>query len=137
VIGHLLETDTCIYIIKRKPQQAIARLQSLDIATVAISSVTLSELEYGVAKSSKPEQNRLALAKFVAPLEILPYDDQAAVHYGRIRAELERRGTPIGPLDTLAAAHALALDATLVTNNVREFSRVPGLVIETLRANIE
>lgn len=130
MIGHLLDTDTCIYIIKRKPPQAIARLQSMDIATVAISSVTLSELEYGVAKSSKPEQNRFALAKFVAPLEILSYDDQAAVHYGRIRAELERRGTPIGPLDTLTAAHALAIDAALVTNNVREFSRVPGLVIE-------
>jgi len=130
VIRFLLDTNTCIYIIKRRPQQVLARLQALDISTVGISSITLSELEYGVAKSSRPGQNMLALAQFVAPLEILPYDDVAAAKCGETRAHLERQGMPIGPLDTLIAAHALALGSTLVTNNVSEFSRVPELGVE-------
>ena len=98
MIDFLLDTDTCIYLIKRQPAQALARLQSLDISQVGISTIALSELEYGVSKSSKPEQNKLALAGFVAPLEIIAYDDAAATHYGRIRTLLERQGTPIGPL---------------------------------------
>ena len=102
----------------------------MDIGTVGISSITLSELEFGVARSTRPQQNKLALAHFLAPLEILPFDDQAAAQYGPIRALLESNGTPIGPLDTLIASHALALDSTLVTNNIREFARVPKLVIE-------
>ena len=130
MIGFLLDTNTCIYIIKRQPQQAVTRLQSLEISTVGISSITLSELEYGVSKSSRPEQNKLALMQFIAPLEILPYDDMAAARYGQIRAFLEIQGTPIGPLDTLIAAHALALGCTLVTNNEREFSRIPNLTVE-------
>lgn len=78
-------------------------------------------------KSSRSEQNKLALIQFAAPLEILPYDDHAAREYGNIRSFLEKQGTPIGSLDTLIAAHALALDCTLVTNNHTEFTRVPGL----------
>ena len=127
---YLLDTDTCIYLIKRQPPTALAKLQSLEVGSVGISSITLSELEYGVAKSSMPQQNKLALAQFLAPLGILPYDDAAAAQYGSIRAFLERQGTPIGPLDTLIAAHALALRCVLVTNNEREFSRVPDLVVE-------
>jgi len=130
VSGYLLDTDICIYLIKRRPPGALVELQSKDISTVAISSITLSELEYGVAKSTQPQQNKLALAQFLAPLEILPYDDRAAAHYGPVRAQLEKLGTPIGPLDMLIAAHALAVEAILVTNNVREFSRVAGLVVE-------
>lgn len=126
----LLDTDMCIYLIKRKPEQALARLQSLRISDVGISSITLSELEYGVAKSSQPEQNKMALLEFVAPLEIASYDEEAAAEYGRVRAYLEAQGTPIGPLDTLIAAQALALGCVLVTNNQREFSRVPDLLIE-------
>lgn len=126
----LLDTDMCIYLIKRKSEQALARLQSLRISDVGVSSITLSELEYGVAKSSKPEQNKMALLEFIAPLEIAAYDDEAAAEYGRVRAYLEAQGTPIGPLDTLIAAHALALRCVLVTNNQREFSRVPELLIE-------
>jgi len=102
----------------------------LRIADVGISSITLSELEYGVAKSQKPPQNKLALAEFLAPIEILPYDDMAAVQYGEIRALLERQGTPIGSLDMLIAAHALSLNSILVTNNESEFRRVPGLIVE-------
>ena len=124
----------CIYLIKGQPAQALARLQSLEIATVGISSITLSELEYGVSKSSRPEQNKLALLEFLAPLEVLPYDDAAAARYGPIRALLESQGRPIGPLDTLIAAHALALGCTLVTNNEREFSRIPSLAVENWAA---
>ena len=130
MIDFLLDTDTCIYLIKKQPAQVLAKLQALDISQVGISTITLSELEYGVSKSSKPEQNKLALAGFVAPLEIVAYGDAAAVHYGRIRTLLERQGTPIGPLYTLIAAHALALDCTLVTNNEKEFSRIPDLAVE-------
>ena len=130
MIAFLLDTNMCIYLIKRQPAQTLVRLQSLDISTVGISSITLSELEYGVSKSSKSEQNKMALVEFLAPLEILPYDDAAAASYGSLRAFLESQGTPIGPLDTLIAAHALALGCTLVANNVREFSRVPNLTVE-------
>jgi tRNA(fMet)-specific endonuclease VapC len=130
VIAYLLDTDTCIYLIKKKNPRALVKLQSMEIGTVGISSITLSELEYGVARSTKPQQNKLALAHFLAPLEIMPFDDQAAAQYGPIRALLESNGTPIGPLDTLIASHALALDAIIVTNNIREFARVPKLVIE-------
>ncbi len=127
LIDFLLDTDTCIYLIKRKPPQVISRLRKLPLSTVGISSITLSELEYGVMKSGRTEQNKLALIQFAAPLEILPYDDLAAQKYGVIRSFLEKQGTPIGSLDTLIAAHALALDCTIVTNNQREFARVPGL----------
>ncbi len=130
MIRWLLDTNICIYIIRQKPLQVISRLQSLNISDAGISTITLSELDYGVAKSASPAQNRAALTLFLAPLTILAYDDGAAQHYGEIRAHLERQGTPIGPLDTLIAAHALALRCTLVTNNVREFSRVPDLQIE-------
>ncbi len=127
MIDFLLDTDTCIYFIRRKPPQIITRLRKLPLSSVGISSITLSELEYGVMKSSRPEQNKLALILFVTPLEILSYDDLAAREYGIVRSFLEKQGTPTGSLDTLIAAHALALDCTLVTNNQREFSRIPGL----------
>ncbi len=130
MIDFLLDTDTCIYLIKRKPPQVISRLIKLPLSAVGISSITLSELEYGVMKSSRSEQNKLALIQFTAPLEILPYDDLAALEYGTIRSFLEKQGTPIGSLDTLIAAHALALGCTLVTNNQKEFVRVPGLKTE-------
>ena len=96
-------------------------------ATVGLSSIVLSELEYGVEKSQKVAQSRMALTQFVAPLEIVEYDSRAAYFYGRLRSALEREGQPIGPLDQLIAAHALALDCTLVTNNKRAFVRVEGL----------
>ena len=128
--GYLLDTDICIYLIKRQPPQALTKVQTLELSAVGISSITLSELEYGVAKSSRPQQNKLALVQFLAPLEVLPYDDVAAARYGPIRAFIESQGTPIGPLDTLIAAHALVINYILVTNNVREFSRLPDLVVE-------
>jgi tRNA(fMet)-specific endonuclease VapC len=134
VTRYLLDTNICIYIIKRKPQAVLTRLQRVRLPEVAISAITLSELQYGVSKSARPEQNRLALALFLAPIEVLGYDDRAAARYGDLRAELERAGQPLGSLDMLIAAHALAVDRTLVTNNEAEFRRVPALSVENWAA---
>ena len=126
----MLDTDICIYLIKRKPEKVINRLKKTPVAHIGISTITLSELEYGVMKSAKPEQNKVALAEFLAPIAIMSYDDYAAQHYGRIRAYLEKYGTPIGSLDMLIAAHALSLEVVLVTNNMAEFQRVKNLNLE-------
>ncbi len=130
MIKYMLDTNTCIYIIKRKPPKVIERFKQADISQIGISSITLSELLYGVSKSTKPEQNQIALSQFVAPLEIMPYDDDAAQSYGDLRAGLEKQGTPIGSLDMLIAAHAISLNSVLVTNNEREFIRIPNLKID-------
>ena len=126
----LLDTNICIYLIKRQPERVLQRLRALDISTVGVSSITVAELQYGVAKSSRPEPNALALAALLAPLDVLAFDDGAAAVYGVVRAELERVGTPIGSMDLLIAAQALALGRTVVSNNTREFSRVTGLKVE-------
>ena len=130
MIRYLLDTNICIYIIKQHPKQVIEHLRTLLVGDVAISVITLAELEYGAAKSSRPEQNREALIAFTAPLEVLPFDDNASLHYGEIRAELERSGMVIGAMDMLIAAHALSRSLKLVTNNSREFQRIHGLDIE-------
>ena len=127
---YMLDTNMCIYIIKRKPQGVVERFLRTEISQIGVSSITLSELMYGVSKSSKPEQNQMALTQFMAPLEILPYGDDAAQYYGGIRAYLEKQGTPIGSLDMLIAAHALSASCTLITNNEKEFIRIPNLKIE-------
>ena len=126
----MLDTNTCIYIIKRKPSNVIERFIQTEISQIGISSITLSELSCGVSKSSKPEQNQLALAQFIAPLEIMPYGDEAAQYYGDLRTHLEKQGTPIGSLDMLIAAHALSIGCTLVTNNEKELIRIPNLKID-------
>ena len=126
---YLLDTNTCIYIIKKKPGETLMRLRQSNVSDIGISSITLSELEYGVEKSERKEQNRLALVEFLLPFEIVFYDDSAAYEYGMVRSYLERIGEPIGSLDMLIAAHAFSLDATLVTNNEREFRRIPDLKI--------
>ncbi|RJP31118.1 MAG: type II toxin-antitoxin system VapC family toxin [Phycisphaerales bacterium] len=126
----LLDTDTCIAVIRGRGERVLARLRRRRVGTVGISSITLAELEFGVANSSDPARNAVALARFCAPLEICPFGGEAASRYGRVRAALKRARTPIGPLDTLIAAHALALHATAVTGNEREFRRVPGLRVE-------
>lgn len=125
----LLDTNICIYIINARPPHVLERFRREAIGDIGISSITAAELAYGVAKSGSA-RNRAALEKFLVPLEIAAFDADAIWHYGEIRAELERRGQPIGSLDTLIAAHALALDATLVTNNGAEFSRVKVLRVE-------
>jgi tRNA(fMet)-specific endonuclease VapC len=127
---YMLDTNTCIYIIKQKPAQVIERFKGTEIAQIGISSITFSELSYGVSKSTKPAQNQVALAQFVAPLEILAYGDETAQYYGELRAHLEKQGTPIGALDMLIAAHALSIPCTLVTNNEKEFMRIRNLKVE-------
>jgi tRNA(fMet)-specific endonuclease VapC len=124
---YMLDTNICVYIARRKPLGVLRRLQRTDVADVCVSAITVAELQYGVHKSARPQGNRLALAEFLASLEIASFGEAAAARYGEVRADLERRGTPIGPLDMLIAAHALSLDLTVVTNNDREFRRVPGL----------
>ncbi len=126
----MLDTDTCIAIIKRKPESALRKLRGKSTGQVGISSITLGELAFGAAKSSRPKESREALGEFVLPLEIAAFDYDAAMAYGEIRALLSGRGQPIGPLDTLIAAHALALDVVLVTHNTQEFARVKGLRLD-------
>lgn len=126
----MLDTNICIAIIRRRPEAALRRLRGKAIGQVGISSLTLAELHYGAARSREPAAARDALVEFVLALEVAPFDDAAAAIYGEVRAQLESRGQPIGPIDTLIAAHALALDTVLVTNNLREFRRVRGLVVE-------
>ncbi len=130
MIKFLLDTNICIYLIKKKPAQVLLNLQSLDILEIGISSITLSELEYGVSKSTQPKKNKIALAKFLAPIQIISYDDMASEKYGDIRATLEKVGKTIGSLDLLIGAHALSLDCTLVTNNIKVFERIKSLKIE-------
>jgi tRNA(fMet)-specific endonuclease VapC len=126
----LLDTNICIYITKRKPASVRAKFLSLDSADVAISSITVAELEYGVYKSQQREKNQMALNEFLRFLTIVPYDKKAAKVYARVRRELEIKGQVISPMDTLIASHAISLGVTLVTNNVREFSRIPDLIWE-------
>lgn len=125
----MLDTNICIYAIKQRPPEVLAALRAQEVAGLGLSSVTVAELAFGVAKSGSA-RNQKALEQFLEPLEIADFDRSAALVYGRLRAALEASGTPIGPLDTQIAAHALALGVTLVSNNQREFSRVPGLRLE-------
>ena len=127
---YLLDTNICIYLIKHHPPVVRKHFERLVPGDVGISSITLAELEYGVQKSRFPEKNRAALTQFVLPLEVPAFDAEAALAYGQVRADLGTRGVPIGALDLLIAAQALALGVVLVTNNVREFRRVRGLRVE-------
>ena len=126
----MLDTNTCVFLIKQRPPAVLDRMRSLDVAEVSVSAVTVAELQFGVAKSAHAERNALALAAFLAPLTVEPFDDAAAEAYGSVRSTLERAGTPIGSMDLLIAAHALSLKRTLVTHNTREFRRVEGLALE-------
>ncbi|MEO1209020.1 MAG: type II toxin-antitoxin system VapC family toxin [Cyanobacteria bacterium J06638_20] len=127
---YLLDTNICIYLIKQKPHKVLARFQNLSLSDIGVSSITIAELEYGVYKSQQQEKNRGALMQFLIPLEIVEFEPAAATSYGAIRSDLERRGLVIGSMDMLIAAHALSLGVTLVSNNTREFSRIPNLSLE-------
>lgn len=129
-MSYLLDTNICIYLIKKKPAVVFERLNRISPRHVGISVITLAELDYGARKSSNAEKNISALNQFLIPFEIFEFDHPATLEYGKIRSELERKGTPIGPLDTLIAAHAKSLNRILVTNNESEFNRVEGLQIE-------
>lgn len=126
----MLDTNICVEIIRRRPAPVLERLQSHAVGDVGISVVTLAELEFGVSNSRDPRRNREALAQFILPLEVAALDREVTAPYGRIRAALEKRGSPIGAMDLLIAAHALSLGVRLATNNEREFRRVPGLRVE-------
>ena len=127
---YMLDTNICIYVMKKKPEAALRRFRQEMDGGLCISSVTLAELEFGVHNSSDPIRNGQALLRFLAPLSVLPFGPAAASEYGAIRAFLQKKGTPIGPLDMLIAAHARAEGLTLVTNNTGEFARVPELELE-------
>ena len=125
----MLDTNICIYLIKLKPQKVLKHFQSHAVGDIGISSITLAELRYGVAKSQHIEKNRQALDEFILPLEIADFDETAAEAYGTIRAALEKVGRPIGSMDMLIGAHALALSVALITNNTKEFKRIKNLKV--------
>lgn len=132
---YMLDTNICIFVIKHKPPQVVQRFLAHPAEDVCISSITYAELCHGVEKSQAKARNQMALMFLLSNMAILPFDDCAAKEYGRIRADLERKGTPIGPMDMLIAGHAKAQNLVMVTNNVREFQRVEGLVIEDWAAD--
>lgn len=127
---YMLDTDTCIYLIKRKPPEVLAHFQLHKPGDVVLSAITLAELENGVEKCIARQRNRSALDALTELIPCVEFDSAAAAAYGEIRHDLERTGQPIGSLDTLIAAHAASLSLTLVTNNERHFTRVPGLTLE-------
>jgi tRNA(fMet)-specific endonuclease VapC len=131
VIRYMLDTNTCIAIIKRQPDNIQAKLTTLSVEEVGISGIVAAELWYGVAFSQKKKQNEVALRDFLDYVTELDWPFKAGEIYGRIRADLKEKGTPIGAMDLLIASHALFLGAVLVTDNQREFLRVPDLRIES------
>ena len=133
-MNYLLDTNICIYIIKKSPEKVIKKLESIPNDKgkneIYLSSVTVSELYYGVEKSSQLEKNLEALKGFLTPFQIINFDHESAEVFGRVRSDLERRGTVIGPYDLQIASIAIAHDLVLVTNNIKEFKRVDGLNLE-------
>ena len=129
-MNYLLDTNICIYIIKKKPPVVLKRLESKQPGQIAISTITLAELEYGIARSHYPDRNRVALLEFLLPFTILDFDQAASAEYGHIRSSLESKGKPVGPMDLLLAAQARSHGLVLVTNNEKEFKKVEGLRIE-------
>ncbi len=126
---YMLDTNIVIYVIKRRPIEVLERFNA-NVGRMVISSITLAELVHGAEKSAFPERNLRTVEDFISRLDVLSYDQKAAYHYGSIRADLEKKGTPIGLNDLHIAAHARSEALTLITNNLREFSRVDGLISE-------
>lgn len=129
MLKYMLDTDTVIYTIKNKPKHMRAAF-TRHSGLLCISAVTFGELVYGAEKSDQPLRNLADVEGLAARLSVMPFDDHAATQFGQVRAELAKKGTPIGPYDQMIAGHARALGLTLVTNNTREFKRVAGLRIE-------
>ena len=127
---YMLDTNICIYTIKHKPPEVIKAFLCHEPDDMCISSITYGELMHGVEKSQAVERNRAATTLFLSAISILPFDSDAAEKYGAVRADLERKGTPIGPMDMLIAGHARSRGLILVTNNTREFFRVNELEVE-------
>jgi tRNA(fMet)-specific endonuclease VapC len=129
MLRFLLDTNICIYVIKRRPESLLERFNS-NASHLAMSSITLAELLHGAEKSSNPQRTLSVVEDFCSRLDVLEYGVKAAQHYGQIRTALERRGTPIGVNDLHIAAHARSEGLTLVSNNLREFERVEGLLLD-------
>ena len=129
MLRYLLDTNICVYVIKRRPESLLSRFNE-NASHLAISAITLSELLHGAEKSSQPQRTLSVVEDFCSRLDVLDYGAKAAQHYGQIRSALERRGTPIGVNDLHIAAHARSEGLTLVSNNLREFERVEGLLYE-------
>lgn len=127
---YLIDTNTCIFLKNKKPIHVLEKLSSVLNQDVYISSVTIAEMQFGVYNSQNIEKNRISLTEFLAPFQIIAFDDRDAEYFGKIRAELEQKGELIGPYDMLIAAQALARRLILVTNNTKEFRRISELVIE-------
>ena len=127
---YLLDTNICIALIRQKPVKVIENLVACAPGDVGVSTITIAELIYGAQKSNQVSQNIESLEQFLLPLELLNFDQSAALVYGGLRASLEKKGTPIGALDMLIGAQALSLDVILVTHNTREFERIPNLILE-------
>ena len=127
---YLLDSNICVYALKNRPPKVLRRLEVAGRATVAVSVITVLELRQGANKSQRPEINHAALDDLLGPITVLPFEETDALVAAQVRASLERIGRPIGDFDSLIAAHALARDLTVVTNNVDEFERVPDLRVE-------
>ncbi|MEK8018626.1 MAG: type II toxin-antitoxin system VapC family toxin [Candidatus Parabeggiatoa sp.] len=127
---YLLDTDTCSYIMKRHPLSVLKHLQTIEMSTIGISSMTLAELRYGVERLNSSRFTQQDVDLFVTHLTVFAWDAEATQYYAILRADLERKGLPIGNMDMLIAAHSLRLNAILVTNNQRHFSRIAGLKLE-------
>ena len=129
MLKYLLDTNIVIYVLKRRPVEAL-KIFNTNATRMAISSITLSELFYGAEKSSSADKNLEAIEEFISHLDVLPYDAKASQHYGQIKAALEKKGEVIGENDIHIAAHAISQGLVLVTNNLREFKRVANLALE-------
>ena len=127
---YLLDTNICIYVLKNSYPALTEKVFSFNPSFIALSSVTVFELEYGAAKSNWGEKTRQKLARFLAPFSIIPFDSDDAITAGRIRGFLEKQGTIIGPYDCQIAAQGITKGRTVVTHNTREFERIPGIILE-------
>jgi len=133
---YLIDTNICIYIMNERPAEVIRKFRQTDVGDIGISSITVSELQYGVSKSGHREKNQQRLNEFLLPMRILPFDENAARCYGDIRCQLEKQGQIIGPLDLLIAAHAMSEQLIIVTNNDKEFRRIQNLTVENWAGNV-
>lgn len=122
-----IDTNICIYLINKKSELLIEKFRKFKTGEIGVSSITYSELIYGAYNSAKVQQNLNALSEFFLPLEIIPFDSQAAFTYGQIRATMKKSGIVIGPMDLLIGSHALSMEIPVVTNNEKEFRKIPGL----------
>ena len=126
----LIDTNICIYIMNDHPPEVIQKFREIGVGNIGISSITVSELQYGACKSKQIKKNLKRLDEFLSPFEVLAYGENASNYYGKIRSNLEKQGNVIGPLDMLIAAHALSENLTLITNNEKEFNRVKALKVD-------